>query len=249
MKAQCRARRGASLRFTYELCQRLPLKTATEPARARQMYLVGVVRQAIRYVVGNPAGDSVAAGHATRRTVDPGEIVEHPHGVDDVVGSAGRGGLAPIGVQYLQPASGQRVVPVERVQLERPLQDVVDCRQELGLQVNRIECRSLVDQIGKPAHAFHLRDLLAGPVALVVMNLHRNAWRSPASQSGEMISSRTTKPSVSSALRWASVSGRGTNPRSSNLLSKVGCSCGLMIPHCTPPRPSRPSLAEVSTVP
>ena len=109
------------------------------------MYLVRMVRQAIGYMVGNPAGNSMAAGHAAGRPVGPGEVVEHPHGVDDVVGSAGRGGLAPVGVQNLQTAAGQRVVPVERVQLERPLQDVEDRRQELGLQVDLVEYRSLVD--------------------------------------------------------------------------------------------------------
>ena len=88
-----------------------------------------------------------------------------------MVGSAGFGGLSPIGVQYLQTASGQRVVPVERVQLKGPLQHMEDRRQKLGLQVDRVEYRSLVDQVGKAAHAFHLRDLLTGLVALAVMNL------------------------------------------------------------------------------
>ena len=51
---------------------------------------------------------------------------------------------------------------IERVQLEGPLQDVKNCREQLRLQIDRVEDRALVDQVGEAAHALHLRHFGTG---------------------------------------------------------------------------------------
>ena len=133
-----------------------------------QLHLIRVIGHGVGHVVGDPVRLAVAGGDAAGRAVGPGEIVQHPHGVDDVVRSAGQDGLSPVRVQALKPAAGQGIVTVERMQLERPLQDVKDRRQQRRLQVDIVEDRALVDQVGEAAHVLHPGDLNAGPVALAV---------------------------------------------------------------------------------
>ena len=57
-------------------------------------------------------------------------------------------------------------MPVERVQLKRPLQDVEDRGQQRRLEVHGVEGSPFVDQIGEAAHAFHLGHFSTGFVAL-----------------------------------------------------------------------------------
>ena len=64
------------------------------------------------------------------------------------------------------PLPGSGSCPLSECQLERPLQDVKDRRQQRWLQVHGVEDRPLVDQVGEAAHAVHLGDLSTGFVAL-----------------------------------------------------------------------------------